>query len=74
MTDESKPLNPNLLAAALADREAAPWRYYKFEREEMTRFLDQQLAKIQALTAERDALKAQLAGLVPPPWEDQKDV
>lgn len=73
MSDESKPPDPNLLNAAIADRDAAPWRYYQFDREDYKRFLDQQLARIQALTTERDALKAQLAALPPSPAEKEPD-
>ncbi len=48
----------NLLAKAYADREARPWRYYRFEHEDYKRMLDQ-------LADERDALRAELTLFYP---------
>ena len=47
---------PDVLRAAIADRDAHPWRYYRFEWPDAQKWLDKQAETIRTLTAERDDL------------------
>jgi hypothetical protein len=48
-----------LLKNAISDRDAHPWRYYRFEYDELRKWLDKVADERDALLAERDALLAQ---------------
>jgi hypothetical protein len=52
---------PELLQAAIADRDARPWRYYRFEWPDAQAWMDKQADTIRTLAAERDKLAACLA-------------
>lgn len=52
-----------LFQKAVSDRDAHPWRYYRFEWPDAQAWLDKQAETIRTLTAERDGARACLDSL-----------